>query len=86
MVGRLVVVPVRPLVPAVGLLVPAVGLLLLPGLIVVPLPSVRAEALPDMLPEVGRLAVILPLFEPLVRPLPETLAPLWLRPSLLGKR
>lgn len=73
--GRLVeaVVPVRPLVPAVGRVLPTCGRVLL-----VPVPLVRPDALPALtrpvealLPAVGRL----PLIEP-VALRPETVAPL----------
>lgn len=70
-VGRLVV-PVRPWMPAVGLELAF-------GLTSVDEAVLPEEVLPDMLPVVGRVVVTLPLDEPPVRPLLETLAPLWLR-------
>lgn len=71
-VGRLVLVPTWPCVPAVGLV--------LLGRAVVPL-----FTLPEALPVVGRVAETLLLIEPLAVRLP-TLAPFWLRPPLLGTR
>ena len=86
--GRLdVTLPVRPLVPAVGLLVVVVvGLLLTVGLAVVPelLPVVRFVV---VAPTVGRL-LMLPLTLPVVVPSlfvrPDMLPPVWLRRPLLG--
>ena len=78
LLGRLavVLVPVRPLVPAEGRLLVAVGLEVVVGRVVVPLLLGRLVLLfPDMLPDaVGRVVEVEPLIEPVLL-LPEMVAP-----------